>query len=310
MTGLVTLLAIGLAILWLLGVLSTLWRLTHPYRRTYASMLRRKLPGDPSELPSGPRAFSTWTFTSRGRDLPAWDIPGDNPSGPVVILTHGWSNSRYDALIRLAPFLPRCSRLIAWDQPGHGDAPGTSDLGVGETKDLTALIDLTTSDTTPAILYGWSMGSGVSIAAATLRPALVLGVIAQAPYRTAYTPARGVLQQSNLPWRATLWPALGLLGILRKRSPRWAGHWPDFDRAALAKRLACPLLLIHGDDDPICPLEDAQAIAKAAPDARLVLIEGAGHKGLWVDPDMKSALEREVGAFLDALPATRPAPVQ
>lgn len=297
MTGFIALLAIGLAILWLLGVITTAWRLTHPNRRTYAFMLRRGLPGDPGELPGEPRAFTNWTLTSRGRELPVWDIKGDDPAGPPVILTHGWGNSRYDALLRLAPFLPRVSRVIMWDQPGHGDAPGTCDLGVGEAQDLAALIERIDADR--VVLFGWSLGAGVSIAAAASKPERIVAVLAQAPYRLAYTPAKGVLSEAALPWRATLWPAMMLIGLVRRRKLTWAGQWPCFDRAAYAAKLNAPLLVIHGEQDRVCPLEDGRSIAESAPDGRLVVLPGAAHNGLWANPETKAALEREIGAFLD-----------
>ncbi len=299
MTGLIQLLALGLALLWILGVVSTAWRLTHPNRRTYAYMLRRNLPGDPSELPNGGREYSQWTFTSRTRELPVWDIKGDNAQGPIAILTHGWGNSRYDALLRLEPFLSRCSRIIAWDQPGHGDAPGTCDLGVGESDDLDAL--LAQINATGVVLFGWSMGAGVSIACAAHSPGRVACMIALAPYRIAYTPAKGVLSEASLPWRATLWPAFWLIGAVRRRTPRWAGKWSGFDRAELARSIRCPLLVLHGEADTVCPLQDGREIAEAAPDGRLVVLPGAPHNGLWANPESKATLEREIGAFLDAV---------
>lgn len=309
MTGLLTLLGVGLALLWVLGVASTAWRLTHPTRRTYAWMLRRNLPGDPSELPGGGRAFTQWTLASRGLELPVWDIPGDNPAGPIAILTHGWGNSRYDSLLRLAPFLPRCSRILAWDQPGHGDAPGTCDLGVGETTDLAALVAHIGSDR-PIVLFGWSMGAGVSIAVASRTEAPIVGVLAQAPYRVAYTPARGVLSEAALPWRATLWAAMALLGLIRGRTPRWAGQWEAFDRANLARSLGCRLLVLHGEADTVCPIEDARDIASAAPNGRLVTLPGAPHNGLWANPETKGVLEREIAAFLDDVTVERTPSVQ
>ena len=299
MTGFIALLATGLAILWLLGVVSTAWRLTHPNRRTYAYMLRRGLPGDPSELPGDARKFISWTLTSRGRELLVWEITGDNTEGPVAILTHGWGNSRYDALLRLEPFLDRCSRVIAWDQPGHGDAPGTCDLGVGEAQDLAALIDRV--DTDRIVLFGWSLGAGVSVAAGALKPGNVVAVLAQAPYRLAYTPAKGVLKESALPWRATLWPAMMLIGLIRKRKLMWAGAWDGFDRVAYSAKLAAPLLVIHGEEDRVCPLADGREIAEAAPNGRLVVLPGAPHNGLWANAETKATLEREIGAFLDGV---------
>lgn len=49
-------------------------------------------------------------------------------------------------------------------------------------------------------------------------------------------------------------------------------------------RAQCPVLVLAGDEDPVCPIEDAREIAAALPAAltRLVTVPGAGH-GTWRD---------------------------
>ena len=44
-----------------------------------------------------------------------------------------------------------------------------------------------------------------------------------------------------------------------------------------AAKIACPLLVAHGAEDPTVPPEAARAIADAAPDGRLLLIDGGDH---------------------------------
>jgi esterase len=39
-----------------------------------------------------------------------------------------------------------------------------------------------------------------------------------------------------------------------------------------------PSLVLHGDEDPILPIEHGRATAEAIPDARLVVVEGVGHE--------------------------------
>ena len=53
-----------------------------------------------------------------------------------------------------------------------------------------------------------------------------------------------------------------------------------YDRARAAALLRCPLLVLHGTDDAMGPLESARRIAAAAPQGRLVTIEGGGHLDL------------------------------
>lgn len=299
MTGLLLLLAIGLTILWIAAVASTAWMLSHPPRRTYGSAVARAKPGDPSELDQ-PRKFESWSFMSRGMRLPVWTIRGDLPpsGGPTIVLTHGWADSRIGALARIAALAPVSSWIIAWDLPGHGEAPGRCSLGIEELDHLRALIDKTfihtIENSSPLILYGWSLGAGLSIAAAAdVRG--VYAVIAESPYRLPETPARNVLRARGLPWRATLRPAIATIGAF-SGDPAFRG----FDRAALAPRVRCPLLVLHGEADVVCPVDDGCAIAAAAPRGTLAIIQGAGHNDLWTDARFSVPATDAVRSFLSS----------
>lgn len=328
MLGLAMLLAMGLLVALLLATAGTAWFLTRPIRRTYASAISRGRPGEPGELrplvdcpgpgaSAWPRGFDAWSFAFRGVDLPVWRIPGDAPSGPIVILSHGWGDSRIGALARVQTLAMASRACILWDMPGHGDARGTCALGTREVDALRSLIghireidgraDGASEDSTPLVLYGWSMGAGVSIAAAAgaarergnaPRADAPLGVIAEAPYRHARTPAANVLRSMALPRWPSLDLALAMLGIEFGVGARWRG----FDRAALARTLGCPLLVIHGEDDDVCPLDDARDIADAASNARggrLVVVPRGTHLNLWSCPTPWSTPHAgEVLAFL------------
>jgi pimeloyl-ACP methyl ester carboxylesterase len=94
----------------------------------------------------------------------------------------------------------------------------------------------------------------------------------------------------GLPWWGVLPLALKLIGV-------------RFDRAAQARELACPLLVIHGEQDEVCPVEDGRAIAGAAQDSTLVVIPGAGHHGLWTTPESAERCRGAVETFVDRLRA-------
>ncbi len=295
--GLATLLLIGLALTWAICIAGTILVLTRPARRTYASAVARGRPGEPSELDT-PLGFTEWTLDPEG--CPVWDIAGLDPSGPVIVMTHGWADSRVGSLVRIPAFADLASRIVVWDLPGHGEAPGSCRLGTREPELLKRLLDrVSPGDVNhpPAILYGWSLGAGVSIAAAT-DPAYaqrIAGIIAEAPYRLPKTPARRVLHLRRLPVRPVVPPAFALLGLRFGLGPSWRG----FDRAAYAKALDCPLLVLHGAEDEVCPIEDGRAIAEAAPKGELLEIPRGSHNTLWTDPETGPRCVEGVRAFLE-----------
>jgi len=298
--GLLPLLLLGGVLYFAALSVVTLWLITHPPRRTYSWAVSRGRPGDPGQMDS-PRAFTERTVELLGSPLSVWEIPGDAPDGPVVYVSPGWGHSKIGALLRMGVVLPRCSRLIALDTPGVGESRGWCLLGLRESALLERLVR-DTAGGSPVVLMGWSMGAGVSIetAARLTDPdegpeVPVLGVIAEAAYRRPITPASAVMGLQRLPWRVNLRVALWGLGLAHGRGPGWRG----FDRAGFAGRLRCPLLLLHGTDDPVSPVADAHAIAEAAPDATLVETPGGSHSDLWLDPEFAPSQAAAVAAFLD-----------
>lgn len=301
--GLGRLLAIGFAIAWAAGVLYARYSLRNPPRRTYATALSRNQPGTPRELDTarfgvGPREYREWKLERphAGGWLPVWEIAGDNPHGPTVIMTHGWGDGRIGAILRLEPFIAASSRVLLWDLPGHGDAPtsaGPCRLGRDEAGDLLALIERTEG---PVVLFGWSLGAGVSIVAG--KHARVIGVACEAPYSLPQIPASRVMTAKGLPGLSMLRVALTSIGGLA-----WQKPGGEFDRAKHASRLAVPLLVLHGDQDPVCPIDDGRAIAAAAKQGSLTPIPGARHNDLWINPAYRRACCSTLAAWLAGLPA-------
>jgi pimeloyl-ACP methyl ester carboxylesterase len=286
--GLLLLLAIGLATVYILGLVAVIRTLTRPPRRRAAWAIARGFATDPAELDStryglDPHPFRTISAQAAGHTLALWELDGRDPQGPLVILTHGWNDSRVNALHRLQPILDRSSLTIAWDLPGHGDSFGRAQLGRTESHLLDALIArYHASPSQPVILFGWSMGAGIAIESA-LRLAdrgVPVRLILEAPYTLPHIPAARVLAARGLPNAGLLPLALTLIGGVA-----WQRPTGPFDRRTLAARLAkrVPTLILHGTDDPVCPIADAQAIATAA-NATFTPIPGARHNDLWTNP--------------------------
>lgn len=307
--GLAQLLGVGFVLYLLTLIVHTMWSLTHPHRQTYASALVRNLPGDPSELDE-PLVYDERTVAGTRHPLAVWDIVGRDPGGPVVLMTHGWGSSRQGALKRIQPIAANASRIIVWDLPGHGDSGGVCRMGADEHCDAERVLEACIDEPTPLVLFGWSMGAGVTLAlAGSIESGLnqtgpnqdqyrLLGVICESPYVLPQTPARNVIRLRGIPYRLNLRPAIALLGTFLGIGPRWRG----FDRARIAGRVSVPLLVLHGSDDPVCPQEDAQRIAQGANNGRLVTINAGGHNNLWIEEDYRQQMGSEIDAFMRSLP--------
>lgn len=327
--GLLLLLAAGLVVLLLALIAHSVWMLTHPPRRTYSWAVARNLPGDPREAsPGGAQGREVRFVEGRfggGAGLPYWDIEGFEPAGPVVIVTHGWGDSRVTMLPRLEAFVQAARRVIVWEMPGHGEARGVCRLGARELELLRELIGRVVDEEKRAqpriVLYGFSLGAGLSIAAAaggeTKRrrngetkwedhAGRIARVIAEAPYRVPMEPAWNLARALHLPHRISLPMAMTMMGVCFAGDWRWgrrrpggeAGAVGGFDRAKLAASVRCPLLVLHGSEDVICELASGRAIAEAAPLGRFVQIEGGGHNDLWIVPERRAVMMEAVTAFL------------
>lgn len=326
---------------WAFLVWVTVDALLRPPRRSLAWCLSRNQPETPASL-TPPRPFEEGRLPdpcNLPEALPYWRIEGESPSGPVVIFSHGWGESRQAVLQRLDALLPVCRAVIAWDMPGHGEAPkGRCRLGDGESD---ALVDLAMraqgedlaplereaaeaekeledeadwsailhppprTGAPPVVLYGFSLGAGVSLRAAADSPERIAGVIAEAPYRMPATPARSVMAAKGFPHVLNLRPALAFIGFISNCGPRWRG----FDRAELAGQVRCPLLVLHGEQDAMCPPADGRAIAAAAERGEFLGLPDAGHLDIWQQDASGQAATEAVQTFISGL-AVRSAPVQ
>jgi pimeloyl-ACP methyl ester carboxylesterase len=268
MLGLLILFAVAIAIVLAMYVGGIAYEALHPPRANAAWAIARSRPSCPAEMDLDARE---WWLDVPGARLPVWEIDLDaTPNGLSVIVIHGWGRSRVDSLGRIAPFLERASRVVLLDLRGHGEASGRTRLGDGEESDIVALVERLPSG--PVILVGHSLGATVALFAANEASiaSRCRGVIALAPYDTVRTPLTTRLAVREFPTGICVTLVLGLLRAFGVRC-----------RSTLdqARRLAAPLLVIHGEWDRIVPLAEAEAIAQARR-GELVVIEAREHADL------------------------------
>ncbi len=291
--GLAILFSVALVVIIVVGTIELISRMLHPQRKTYACMLANGCPADPSEL--GLTADEVRFVTGDGSISPGWLIEGFKPDGPDIVVTHGWNSSRYTALPKAALLARFARRVVVYDMRGHGDATSPiTHLGMTEHDDLRLVLEqLPPGGGQPLVLYGSSMGAGISVVAAAGNgrnpPAPVVGLILEGMYQYLMEPIVGHLRNHRLPSQPFAALACGYMGL---RFGRVGG----FDRAEHMKRLGCPLLLLHGTNDRVCKIESARQICDKAAQAELVEFEGADHGNLALYDEARyvEAIERFV----------------
>lgn len=259
--------------------------------------------------------------------------------GPPVLLLHGFTGRGSD-WARFLPALRRRHRTIAVDLPGHGRSETASDPtrhGLDRmAADLAAF--LRALDAVPAAVLGYSMGARVALRLALDHPRVVERLVLESPSagiadaterarRRARDEALALLvERAGIAAFVDAWQAQPLFASqaalspsaranLRRRrlanrpaglaaSLRWAGQGtmtPLHDRLG---EIGVPTLVIAGGLDPT-GLARARAIAAAIPDARLAIIDEAGHTPHLERP---SAFRRLIVDFLDRTPGSDASP--
>jgi pimeloyl-ACP methyl ester carboxylesterase len=156
----------------------------------------------------------------------------------------------------------------------------------------------------PVDLMGESFGGWIALRLAARHPELVDRLVLEAPAGLRDHPPEGPIRifahEATAPPPSVHEEA----NVATARSYE-AGRY-DPELAARLGRIATPTLVLYGTEDELLPEYAVRRVEEGMPNARLVLIEGAGH-GLEYDaPDRVLALVTE---FLDrGSPAAQPAP--
>ncbi len=224
--------------------------------------------------------------------------------GPTVVCAHGMLLDHR----MFAPQLDGLSerlRVVAYDQrsrDGRGDR--AYDLGV-LAEDCAEVVRCL--DSGPAVIAGMSMGGLIALRLALERPELVSGLVLIATSALPEPPAErdrlraafGAHRNSeSLPAefaraeaeahfaRRTrrLRPGLvrEIAAAISRRSGRaawfelnsWLSH---DDLAPRLGELRAPVLIVHGDEDELVPVERALQTRELIPESRLLIVPYAGH---------------------------------
>jgi uncharacterized protein len=233
---------------------------------------------------------------------------GDTLSGVVhhppdaihgaVILCHGMeSGKNSEKLVFLAETLAgRGILTLRFDFSYVGESSGKfEDITYsGEVDDLKAAYALVQSRRPgKSAIFGSSMGGTVALLFAAQEPTVAALVTLAAPLHPEKFPSRISSSEQRQQWRErrfTIYNGQRLNVSLLDDLER-------IDVPAAARRIECPVLILHGDADEIVPVDEAYELHTCLPGSkRLTIFPGADHR--LSDPVM---MRRAGGEALDWL---------
>jgi len=253
---------------------------------------------DPYAYPQDPFAahgiaFENVTFSSAAGDFPAWYVPGS--SRTWAILTHGKGADRRETL-RMLPALAgagfHCMAITYRNDEGVPHASRRIySYGRDEWEELDGAVAYALArGASDVVLVGYSMGGAITLSfmANSANARAVSALILDSPMtHLEETVAHGA-RLAGLP--------TGLLRV-SNRLAAWIYRyrWGDFDYFRNLDGLNIPVLLFHGDEDRIIPVDLSDRMARLRPDiVRYVRVAGADHVRAWnLDPEGYLATVRE-----------------
>jgi pimeloyl-ACP methyl ester carboxylesterase len=191
--------------------------------------------------------------------------------GPAVLLMHGWGGARAQMTGFVEPLLAAGYRVVAYDQPAHGESDGkmTNVLEIAPTMDLV----MKREGKFDAII-AHSFGTLITTFA------LVKNNL-PAPSKLVYFGSFNRLMDAlpRFQAQADLPDAVidGLSAMINQNFER--GLLDSIVNAELAPKTNIPALMFHDRSDNVTPVEDSRAIAAAWLDAQYIETNGLGHRG-------------------------------
>jgi pimeloyl-ACP methyl ester carboxylesterase len=231
----------------------------------------------------------------------------DSGTGEPLLLLHGFTGSGEDwAHVFVTP-LPN-HRIISPDLPGHGRSPNPrADFKFADiARDLFALLDRLGIDRVKAI--GMSAGANTLLHMATQQPARIVSMIhvsgtprfpdqARAIMRTMTEASRSEAEWKEMRGRHHLGD--DQIRALWRHARAFADDREDmnFDAASLST-ITADTMIVHGDRDPLYPVELAVELLRSIPRSSLWVVPHGGHGPIF--GEQAAPFVRTAAAFMNA----------
>jgi pimeloyl-ACP methyl ester carboxylesterase len=184
---------------------------------------------------------------------------------------HGWGGARAQMTGFVDPLLEAGYRVVAYDQPAHGESDGkmTNLLEIAPSMDL-----IREREGNFEAIIAHSFGTLITSYALVNRNF-------PPPARLAYFGSFNRLMDSlpRFQAQAGLPDAIveGLLSMFYENFDE--GVLESIVNETMTQKFDIPALMFHDVADNVTPIEDSRAIARAWKSARLIETEGLGHRG-------------------------------
>jgi fermentation-respiration switch protein FrsA (DUF1100 family) len=207
-----------------------------------------------------PGVTETRLATPDGETLIVWTAPPKRGK-PVILYFHGNAGNLAARTARFKAMMDQGFGLIAPAYRGSSGSSGTPSEAtlIADAQLIAAHPDWPKSN--KRVVYGESLGTAVAIAL------IASGGQADALLLEAPLTSIQAMAQVHYPSLAPL-------------AERLRNQWPSLSRA---QQLTLPLMVLHGTQDTLIPIEMGRQIHAAAPSKNksFVAVKGAGHTDLW-----------------------------
>jgi pimeloyl-ACP methyl ester carboxylesterase len=233
-----------------------------------------------------------------------------DPALPLVVFLHGAALDHTVWALLARWFAHRGCSVLAPDLPGHGRSEGEPLPSINAMADWTAAL-IEASKAGSARIIGHSMGSLVALECAARHPQRV-GAIALIGTAAAMPVAPDLLNAAEADDHAaidmmSIWgygfraglggslaPGMWMLGgaerLLERARPgvlfKDLSACNEYrDGLASAAKVTAPATLVLGERDMMTPARAGSELAAALPNARVIMLKGAGHMLISERPD-------------------------
>ncbi len=213
-----------------------------------------------------------WLRSATGTGLHAWFIPVGKPA-PLVIVLHGWGGNA-SLMLPLAPHIHTAGfHSLFLDARNHGHSEHASFSSMPRfAEDLEAAADWASeqAQVTTTGVIGHSVGAGAAILSAS-RSDRYSAVVSVSSFAHPGEMMREQMDRIPGP----------VLNIILEIVQRTIGYrFETFAPRYRLPKVQAPVLLVHGDKDPVVPISDLHELSSIRPDAEVLVVPDGGHSDL------------------------------